>query len=64
MLRIGPDEGEELSQEDAVGGFVPAVVDGQGLQEGEGAAPVARNVAPPAWRQRGGQWACGITPRG
>lgn len=58
MLRIGSDEGKELPQQDTVGGLVPAVLDGQGLQEGEGAAPVAGNVAPPVWRPGLDQRAC------
>lgn len=43
----GPDEGKELAQQDAVGGLVSAVLDGQGLQQGEGAAPVAGGVVAP-----------------
>lgn len=48
----GPDEGKELPQQHAVGGLVSAVLDGQGLQQGEGAAPVAGGVvAPPAGQE-------------
>lgn len=48
MVWVCPNEGKELSQQDTVGGFVPAVLDGQGLQQGEGAAPVAGDVPAPA----------------
>ena len=44
LVGRGPDEGEELAQQHAVGGLVPAVLVGQRLQQREGAAAVAGGV--------------------
>lgn len=47
LVRVGADESKQLPQQDAVGGLVPAVLDGQRLQERKGAAAVAGHMAPP-----------------
>ena len=47
LVGRGPDEGEELSQQHAVGGLVPAVLVGQRLQQREGAAAVTGGVVSP-----------------
>lgn len=47
LVRVGADESKQLPQQDTVGGLVPAVLDGQWLQKGKGAAPVAGPMAPP-----------------
>lgn len=48
LVGVGADESKQLPQQDAVGGLVSAVLDGQWLQERKGAASVAGHVAPPA----------------
>lgn len=40
LIRSRANKGKELPQQNAVGGFVTAVLDSQGLQQGERAAPV------------------------
>lgn len=56
MVRVCPDESKELPQQDTVGGFVPAVLNGQGLEQGEGAAPVAGDVPAPVREQECYTW--------
>lgn len=51
LVRVGADESKQLPQQDTVGGLVPAVLDGQWLQECEGAAAVAGHMAPPMGKQ-------------
>lgn len=41
LIGSGSNKGKELSQQDAIRGFVPTVLYGQRLQQGEGAAAVA-----------------------
>lgn len=41
LIGSGSDKGKELPQQDAVRWFVSTVLDGQRLQQGEGAAAVA-----------------------
>lgn len=47
LVRIGPNEGKQLPQQDTVGGLISAVLKGQGLEQSEGAASMTCNVAPP-----------------
>lgn len=47
LVRIGANESKQLPQQDTVSGLVPAVLDGQRLQECKGAAAVAGHVTTP-----------------
>lgn len=47
LVGVSANESEQLPQQNAVSGLVPAVLDGQRLQECKGAAAVAGHVATP-----------------
>lgn len=64
LVGVGADESKQLPQQDTVGWLVPAVLDGQWLQEGKGAAAVAGPMASPTGTQNILRWAAQDTTQG